>query len=59
MLQLSEACNMLKYVRALILHLLPGFTWQILEQFWNRTLKLVKKVLYYLQETKGLMMTYR
>ena len=59
MLQLSEACNMLKYVRALTWHLLPGFTWQIPEQFWNRTLKLVKKVLHYLQGTKGLMMTYR
>ena len=59
MLQLSEACSMLKYVRALTWHLLPGFTWQILEQFWNRTLKLVKKVLHYLQGTKGLMMTYR
>ena len=34
-------------------------TWQIPEQFWNRTLKLVKKVLRYLQGTKGLMMTYR
>ena len=45
MLQLSEACNMLKYVRALTWHLLPGFTWQIPEQFWNRTLKLVKKSL--------------
>lgn len=50
---------MLKYVRALTWHLLPGFTWQIPEQFWNRTLKLVKKVLHYLQGTKGLMMTYR
>ena len=59
MLQLSEAYNMLKYVRALIWHLLPGFTWHILEQFWNRILKLIKKVLRYLQGTKGLMMTYR
>ena len=59
MLQLSEACNMLKYVRVLTWHLLSGFTWQIPEQFWNRTLKLVKKVLHYLQGTKGLMMTYR
>ena len=59
MLQLSEACNMLKYVRALTWHLLLGFTWQIPEQFWNRTLKLIKKVLHYLQGTKGLMMTYR
>ena len=25
MLELSEACNMLKYVRALTWHLLPGF----------------------------------
>ena len=59
MLQLSEACNMLKYVHALTWHLLPGFTWQIPEEFWNRTLKLIKKVLRYLQGTKGLMMTYR
>ena len=59
MLQLSEAYNMLKYVRALTWYLLLGFTWQIPEQFWNRTLKLVKKVLHYLQRTKGLMMTYR
>ena len=50
---------MLKYVRTLTWHLLPGFSWQIPEQFWNRTLKLVKKVLHYLQGTKGLMMTYR
>ena len=35
------------------------FTWQILEQFWNRILKLIKKVLRYLQGMKGLMMTYR
>ena len=59
MVQLSEAYNMLKYARALTWHLLPGFTWQIPEQFWNRTLKLVKKVLHYLQGMKGLMMTYR
>ena len=59
MLQLSEACNMLKYVHALTWHLLPGFTWQIPEEFWNRTLKLIKKVLRYLQGTKGLMMMYR
>ena len=36
-----------------------GFYLQIPEQFWNRTLKLVKKVLRYLQGTKSLMMTYR
>ena len=58
MLQLSEACNMLKYVRALTWHLLPDYLTDfraILEQHW----KLVKKVLRYLQGMKGLMMTYR
>ena len=53
MLQLSEAYNMLKYVHALTWHLLPGFTWQIPEEFWDRTLKLIKKVLRYLQVMKA------
>ena len=35
------------------------FTWQIPEEFWNRILKLIKKVLRYLQGTKGPMVTYR
>ena len=58
MLQLSEAYNMLKYGCALTWHLLSGYladSRAILEQ----TMKLVKKVLHYLQGTKGLMMTYR
>ena len=59
MLQLSEASNMLKYVRTLTWHLLLGYladSRAILEtEHW----KVVKKVLRYLQGTKCLMMTYR
>ena len=51
MLQLSEACNILKYVRAL--------TWQIPEQSWNRTLEIGKESLALFARNEKLMMTYR
>ena len=50
---------MLKYVRALTWHLLPGLLGRFQSNSEIEHWKLVKKVLCYLQRTKGLMMTYR